>query len=88
MSAVSIWETSIKRALGKLHAPADMLERVSATGLELLSISAEHADLAGSLPLHHRDPFDRLLVAQAQIERLALVTEDRHLAAYGIEVVW
>ncbi len=88
ISAVSVWEATIKRRLGKLETPEELLPRLRGLGVELLSITPEHADLAGSLPLHHRDPFDRLLVAQALTEQLGLVTKDHHLARYGVEIVW
>jgi len=88
ISAVVIWEVAIKRLLGKLEAPADMLEQVERAGVDLLPITARHADRVGSLPLHHRDPFDRLLVAQAQVDGLTLLTADDELARYGVKVVW
>lgn len=88
ISAVVIWEVAIKRGLGKLEAPANLLEQLEQAGVELLPITARHADRVGSLPSHHRDPFDRLLVAQAELDSLALVTADPALACYGIEVVW
>jgi PIN domain nuclease of toxin-antitoxin system len=77
VSAVSVWEISVKRASGKLAFRHDILEVLARTGFDSLDITPSHADLAGSLPLHHTDPFDRLLVAQAQIEGLVLVTQDR-----------
>jgi PIN domain nuclease of toxin-antitoxin system len=88
ISAVVIWEVAIKRRLGKLNAPADLLEQLERAGVDLLPITARHANRVGTLPMHHRDPFDRLLVAQAEIDGLALVTADSELAAYGIELVW
>lgn len=88
ISAVVIWEVAIKRQLGKLAAPADLLAQLEGVGVDLLPITARHADRIGSLPLHHRDPFDRLLVAQADVDGLSLVTADGHLDRYGIEVVW
>lgn len=88
VSAVVIWEVAIKRRLGKLKAPADLLERLEQAGVDLLPINAHHADRVGTLPLHHRDPFDRLLIAQAEIEGLSLVTADGDLSRYGIQVVW
>ncbi len=57
-------------------------------GVDLLPITPRHADRVGTLPLHHRDPFDRLLIAQAETEMLALVTADDDLTQYGIQVVW
>lgn len=88
ISAAVIWEVSIKRQLGKLDAPADLLEQLERAGVDLLPITARHADRAGTLPMHHRDPFDRLLVAQADVDGLTLVTADRELSAYGVELVW
>jgi len=88
ISAVVIWEVAIKRRLGKLEAPADLLARLEGVGVDLLPVTARHADQVGSLPLHHRDPFDRLLVAQAEVEGLAIITADRDLQRYNVEVVW
>jgi PIN domain nuclease of toxin-antitoxin system len=88
VSAVVIWEVAIKRRLGKLRAPADLLERLEQAGVDLLPISAQHADRVGTLPMHHRDPFDRLLIAQAEVEGYALVTADDDLGQYGIQLVW
>jgi len=88
ISAVVIWEVAIKRRLGKLDAPDDLLERLERAGVDLLPITARHADRVGTLPLHHRDPFDRLLVAQAETDGLALVSADGDLRRYGIDVVW
>ncbi len=88
VSAVTVWEAAIKRGLGKLEAPAGMLRQLEGAGVELLPITARHADLVSSLPPHHRDPFDRLLVAQATIEELPLVSGDQMLRRYDIEVVW
>jgi PIN domain nuclease of toxin-antitoxin system len=88
VSAVTVWEVAIKRGLGKLEGPADLLPQLERAGVELLPIAARHADLAGSLPPHHRDPFDRLLVAQATAEGLALVSDDAALRRYDVEIVW
>jgi PIN domain nuclease of toxin-antitoxin system len=88
VSAVVIWEVAIKRQLGKLDAPPDLLAQLERVGVDLLPITARHADRVGGLPLHHRDPFDRLLVAQADADGLALVTADSDLDQYDIEVVW
>jgi PIN domain nuclease of toxin-antitoxin system len=89
VSAVSLWEVAIKRSLGKLSAPADLSRRLAALRqVELLPISPLHAEVAGELPWHHRDPFDRLLVAQALAEKLAIVSSDPALAQYGIDVIW
>jgi PIN domain nuclease of toxin-antitoxin system len=88
VSAVSIWEIAIKRSLGKLTAPDDLPDRITDEGFPWLPVSAKHAWQVGELPLHHRDPFDRLLIAQAQIEGLAVVTGDRAFASYDVPTVW
>lgn len=88
VSAVTVWEVAIKRGLGKLEAPDDLLPQLERAGVELLPISPRHADLVATLPAHHRDPFDRLLVAQALLEGLALASEDEAMRRYEIEVVW
>ena len=89
VSAASLWEVAIKRSLGKLSAPADLARRLAALQqVELLPISPLHAEAVGELPWHHRDPFDRLLVAQALAERLTIVSSDPQLAQYGVKVVW
>lgn len=88
ISAVTVWEVAIKRRLGKLEAPADLLHQLEHARVELLPIGARHADRVGTLPMHHRDPFDRLLIAQAKAERLALVTADDWISDYDVDVVW
>lgn len=89
ISAVVIWEVAIKRRLGKLDAPADLLPRLEEAQVELLPISARHADRVGTLPMHHQDPFDRLLVAQADVDGLTLVSGDAAVRRYDeIEVLW
>jgi PIN domain nuclease of toxin-antitoxin system len=88
VSAVTVWEVAIKRSLGKVKARAGMLNEIERAGVELLPVTARHADLVGSLPLHHRDPFDRLLVAQATAENIPLVTHDKSLRRYDVEVIW
>lgn len=84
VSAASVWEVAIMRSAGKLRAPDDLVEQVDAAGFERLPIGFDHVERVGALPRHHRDPFDRLLVAQAQIEGATLVTGDRALAAYDV----
>ncbi len=84
VSAVTPWELGIKVALGKLSMPDGLVDQLVAGGMNALPITVEHAALAPTLPAHHRDPFDRMLVAQAQLETLVLVTADDQLAAYDI----
>jgi PIN domain nuclease of toxin-antitoxin system len=88
ISAVSVWEVAIKRRLGKLDAPPDLLQKLERAAVEMLPITPRHADRAGTLPMHHRDPFDRLLIAQAEVERFALVTADGEMDDYEVEVLW
>lgn len=88
VSAASIWEIAIKQAAGKLRAPQDLLEKVAAARFRALEITFEHASLAGALPPHHADPFDRMIVAQAQSEGLEIVSSDRRIGAYDVRVLW
>lgn len=88
VSAASAWEAAIKVSLGRLELPASIETGVLASGFEKLLITFSHAEQAASLPLHHRDPFDRMLVAQAQAEGLTLVTHNRLLEPYGVEILW
>ncbi|MGW7252551.1 type II toxin-antitoxin system VapC family toxin [Streptomyces sp. NPDC054834] len=87
VSAVTPWELSVKRRLGKLEGPPDLLRRAWECGLRQLLISGEHGIQAGDLPLHHRDPFDRMLIAQAQLEDLTLITRDTWIPKYDVPVL-
>ncbi len=84
VSAASAWEISIKRSRGKLDAPTDLEEQVTRNRFEPLPINISHAHTAGSLPRHHDDPFDRMLIAQAQAEELTLVTRDTRFDLYDV----
>jgi PIN domain nuclease of toxin-antitoxin system len=75
---------AVKQSIGKLDKPADLPERIRDSGFRTLDITAEHAIVAGRLPLIHRDPFDRMLIAQAQVEHLTLVTRDAEIPKYNI----
>jgi PIN domain nuclease of toxin-antitoxin system len=86
-SVVSFVEVGIKSATGKLTVPPDFRERVERDGLRTLALTAEHGLALGRLPLHHRDPFDRLLVVQAMTEGLTLLTADARLSAYDVPVL-
>jgi PIN domain nuclease of toxin-antitoxin system len=87
VSAVSVWELEIKRLKGQLDAPADLLDRLEDAGFRLLSLTPDNALDAARLPPHHRDPFDRLLVAQAQGEAAMLVTADETLEVYDVQIM-
>lgn len=84
VSAVSVWEISIKKALGKLDAPDTLLEEIERHRFTPLEITLEHGDRAGKLPPIHLDPFDRMLVAQTQSEQLTLVTRDPEIQKYQV----
>ena len=87
VSAVSAWEISVKRAKGRLTAPDNLAAAVEDRGLTHLPLTFHHAERAASLPPHHRDPFDRFLVAQAQVEGLVLVTRDSRIPLYTIRTL-
>lgn len=86
VSAASVWEIAIKQSLGKLG-PDDLPERVAATELRQLPMMSRHALVAGRLPPIHRDPFDRMLIAQAQCEGLTLVTRDAAIQKYEVSLL-
>lgn len=88
ISAASIWEIAIKQSLGKLTAPDDLTETIVTEGFTLLSINAQHAWRVRGLPHHHRDPFDRLLIAQAMTECMPIITTDTSFDSYDVEVRW
>jgi PIN domain nuclease of toxin-antitoxin system len=83
VSAVSLWEIWLKQSLGKLRLPVDFTGRLAAESFESLSLTASQTRQVSFLPWHHRDPFDRMLVAQAMVEKLILLTADEALASYG-----
>jgi len=88
LSIVSTWEIAIKISVRKLDLPltfSDLLEHV---GFELLPLRLEHVRDVGGLPMHHRDPFDRMLIAQARVENLVLVTRDRQFDSYDVRTFW
>ena len=88
ISAASVWEIAIKRSLGKLTIEDRWAKALTRLGFDPLPVTAIHAEAVESLPWHHRDPFDRLLVAQASVEALTLVSADRTLDSYGVDVLW
>ncbi len=86
-SAATPWELGIKRALGKLDFPDGLADALVTGGFTELPVSAAHGDLAASLPPHHHDPFDRVLIAQARAEALVLVTADRAMQPYDLDLI-
>jgi PIN domain nuclease of toxin-antitoxin system len=88
VSIISFWEIAIKQALGKLRFLQDFEEVMAEEKFGLLSVTYPHLRLLGELPQHHRDPFDRLLIAQALAECIPIVTADHAFAAYGVGIVW
>ncbi|MBW2641621.1 MAG: type II toxin-antitoxin system VapC family toxin, partial [Deltaproteobacteria bacterium] len=87
ISAVVIWEIRIKQSLGKLELPHNFRKVLDSQPFEQLDITVEHAHAVGDLPAHHRDPFDRMLVAQTKVEHLTLVTRDIGLKKYKIPII-
>ena len=87
VSAASVWEVGIKRAIGKLNVPDELFDIAIDAGCRPLPIFWTRAEAAAALPLHHSDPFDRMLVAQARCEGLRLVSSDEKLAAYDVDLV-
>lgn len=87
VSAATVWEIAIKQSIGKILEPAHLPETVANSGFRQLPISFDHAVAAGRLPAVHRDPFDRMLVAQARSEGLSLVTRDPQIQRYDVAVL-
>jgi len=87
VSSASVWEISIKQKLGKLEAPDNLLEEIRMHRFTPLPINADHAQLAGTLPYIHKDPFDRMLIAQTIIEKLVLLTRDEPIAKYNVKIL-
>lgn len=92
LSAASSWELAIKHALGRIRLPAPpsqyVPDRMRSSGVRGLAVEHAHALVVAELPPHHRDPFDRMLIAQARLEKLTLVTADREFEPYGIPIEW
>ena len=87
LSAVSAWELAVKQSLGSLTLLRPLSEVIRTQGFTELPVTIEHGEVIRTLPLHHRDPFDRLLVAQAMVEGLILVTADRQLLRYSVPIL-
>jgi len=88
VSAASAWEVAIKSALGKLRVPGSIEAGVEESGFTKLPVSFRHAEEVAGLPDHHADPFDRMLIAQALVEGLTVVTRDRQFEPYRVPVIW
>jgi PIN domain nuclease of toxin-antitoxin system len=87
ISAATIWEIGIERAIGKLDAPSKLITIVEEEGFHGLPMTLVHAEAASVLPLYHHDPFDRMLIAQAQVESLVVVTVDKRFLDYDLELL-
>lgn len=87
VSAITAWEITVKRLKGQMDAPDNLAGLVDEKGFSHLPLAFHHAEAAAHLPLHHKDPFDRFLIAQAQAEGLTLVTRDTHMQLYGVRTL-
>jgi PIN domain nuclease of toxin-antitoxin system len=87
VSAITAWEITVKRLKGKMEAPDNLAALVDERGFTHLPLTFHHAELAARLPRHHKDPFDRFLIAQAQAEGLTVVTRDAHFPLYGLRTL-
>ncbi len=87
VSAATVWEMSIKKSLGKLSMPNNLLEKLKDNNFQVLDITAEHGLRVTDLPLHHKDPFDRMLIAQSMIEGLTIITLDTKFPLYDIPLL-
>jgi PIN domain nuclease of toxin-antitoxin system len=86
-SVVSFAEIGVKAAIGKLVVPDDLHDHIVRSGLQILGLAPDHGVGVAALPMHHRDPFDRLLISQARAERLTFVTADTRIAAYDVPMI-
>ena len=87
VSLISLWEISIKQNIGRLDLPEEFFEVVSQGGFEMLSLTISQIEQYRTLPLHHRDPFDRMLIIQARRQKLILITRDSEISKYDVEIV-
>jgi PIN domain nuclease of toxin-antitoxin system len=87
VSVAVIWEIRIKQSIGKIEIDSSFLDIVRRQGFELLTITADHAFAVGALPIHHRDPFDRLIIAQARLEDFTVVTHDSEFEKYDLPIL-
>lgn len=87
VSAASAWEIAIKKSIKKLETPDDLVEQINAKNFQPLAITIEQALAVEKLPMHHQDPFDRILIAQAQCLNLTIVTRDRKFNSYDVDLI-
>ena len=87
VSLVSLWEISIKKNIGRLDIPEEFFEVVRTGGFEILTLTMDQIEQYQTLPLHHRDPFDRMLVVQALQQKLILITRDSKISKYDLEIL-
>ena len=91
VSAVSIWEIAIKKSIGKLTFPfelKDIQKEIEKLNIKILNIKSEHLIKVAELPFHHKDPFDRLIISQAIIEKFPIISGDRNFKKYKCEIIW
>lgn len=88
VSIASLWELRIKETIKKINLPANFYTALAPAGYEILPINIKHIQKYGALPMHHRDPFDRMLVAQAIVEQLTFITNDHHCTKYGAQTIF
>ncbi|MEH1820358.1 MAG: type II toxin-antitoxin system VapC family toxin [Nostoc sp.] len=88
VSSVSVWEIEIKRKKGQLKTPDNIIQAIIDTDFSFLSITEHHAVKAASLPEYHKDPFDRLLIAQAILEKMIIITSDTQFINYGVPLLF
>lgn len=87
VSLISLWELRIKESLGKVTLPKNFYRSLESAGFELLALNLEHIQALGDLPPHHRDPFDRMLIVQAQCEQMTLITRDEEIQKYDLSLL-
>lgn len=87
VSTASLWELQIKRSLNKIILPEDFIPQLQKNGYELLNISYKHIERLDEIPLIHRDPFDRMLIAQSMYENVPLITKDSEIAKYNVKII-
>ena len=87
ISSASLWECAIKASINKLELPEDFFDSIPEAGYEVMPIRISHLNVYRTLPMHHRDPFDRMLVAQARAEALTLISRDPEIAKYNVEIL-